>query len=70
MVTVFYGQHAAKKPKLLKQPLEASLEALTPVAGSLPSPVDSQMSNMSNSNKLVKLIANRDRVRKSKALKV
>lgn len=70
MVTVVYGQHAAKKPKLLKQPLEASLEALTPVAGSLPSPVDSQMSNMSNSNKLVKLIANRDRVRKSKALKV
>ncbi|URD79462.1 HSA [Musa troglodytarum] len=69
--TVVYGQHAAKKPKLLKQPLEASLEALTPpVASSLPSPVDSQMSNMSNSNKLVKLIANRDRVRKSKALKM
>nr|XP_010932960.2 chromatin modification-related protein EAF1 B [Elaeis guineensis] len=67
---VIYGQHAAKKPKLLKQLPETSPEALTPVLGSMPSPVASQMSNMSNPNKLSNTIANRDRGSKSKKLKV
>lgn len=66
---IVYAQHAAKKTKILKQMPEASPDALTPVTGLLPSPVASQMSNMSNSNKLIKIIANRDRARK-KALKV
>ncbi|XP_008790645.2 chromatin modification-related protein EAF1 B-like isoform X2 [Phoenix dactylifera] len=68
--TVIYGQHAAKKPKLLKQLPETSPEALTPVTGSMPSPVASQMSNMSNTNRLIKIIANKDRGRKCKALKM
>ncbi|WOK93485.1 chromatin modification-related protein EAF1 B-like isoform X4 [Canna indica] len=54
-----YGQHASKKPK-----------EVTQVTGSLPSPVASQMSNMSNSNKFIKIIANRDRARKNKAPKM
>ncbi|XP_042376811.1 chromatin modification-related protein EAF1 B-like isoform X1 [Zingiber officinale] len=65
-----FGQHVAKKPKLLRQMIEASPDGLVPFAGSLPSPVASQMSNMSNSNKLIKVIASRDRARKSKALKM
>nr|XP_010917964.1 chromatin modification-related protein EAF1 B isoform X2 [Elaeis guineensis] len=68
--TVIYGQHAAKKPKLLKQLPETSPEALTPVTGSMPSPVASQMSNMSNTNKLIRIIANRDRGRKCKTSKM
>ncbi|EHA8592292.1 putative Chromatin modification-related protein EAF1 A [Cocos nucifera] len=68
--TVIYGQHAAKKPKLLKQLPETSPEAFTPVTGSMPSPVASQMSNMSNTNKLIRIIANRDRGRKCKTSKM
>ncbi|XP_072959370.1 chromatin modification-related protein EAF1 B-like isoform X2 [Typha angustifolia] len=68
--TVVYGQHAAKRPKLLKQVPDILQEAVTPVNGSMPSPVASQMSNMSNPNKLIKIIANRDRGRKNKALKM
>ena len=63
-------QQATKKPKILKQLSETSPEALVPLSGPIPSPVASQMSNMSNSNKLTKVIPNRDRGRKSKALKV
>jgi len=65
-----HGQHAAKKPKVLKQLPDASLEPMNPVSGSIPSPVASQMSNMSNPNKLIKFIANRDRGRKAKAVKI
>ncbi|KAL5706386.1 hypothetical protein ACHQM5_024563 [Ranunculus cassubicifolius] len=63
-----FGQHATKRPKLLKQ-LQDSSESNTPLNGIVPSPVASQMSNMSNPNKLMKLIAGRDRGRKAKALK-
>ncbi|CAA6662157.1 unnamed protein product [Spirodela intermedia] len=59
-----HGQYAAKKPKLLKQLPDASPETITPVSGSLPSPAASQMSSMSNTNKLIKMIASRDRSRK------
>ncbi|XXG74451.1 hypothetical protein AAC387_Pa07g3167 [Persea americana] len=68
--TGMHGQHAAKKPKVLKQLPDASLEPMNPVSGSIPSPVASQMSNMSNPNKLIKFIANRDRGRKAKAVKI
>ncbi|XP_039117947.1 chromatin modification-related protein EAF1 B-like [Dioscorea cayenensis subsp. rotundata] len=40
------------------------------MTGSMTSPVASQMSNMSNSNKLIKTIANRDRGRKHKETKM
>ncbi|XLS57904.1 hypothetical protein HN51_007659, partial [Arachis hypogaea] len=37
---------------------------------SIPSPAASQMSNMSNPSKFIRIISGRDRGRKSKALKV
>ncbi|KAF8394106.1 hypothetical protein HHK36_020311 [Tetracentron sinense] len=64
-----YSQHPAKKQKIMKQSLDTSPESITPVTGSIHSPVASQMSNMSNPNKLFKVIAGRDR-RKTKALKI
>ncbi|XP_042489948.1 chromatin modification-related protein EAF1 B-like, partial [Macadamia integrifolia] len=64
-----FGQHAAKKPKMMKQLAETCPENFAPVTGSIPSPVASQMSNMSNPNKLMKMIAGRDRGRKAKAPK-
>ncbi|XXG62007.1 hypothetical protein AAC387_Pa05g0466 [Persea americana] len=68
--TGMYGHPGAKKPRASKQLPNASLETVTPMSGSIPSPVASQMSNMSNSNKLIKAIAGRDRDRKAKALKM
>ncbi|KAF0926677.1 hypothetical protein E2562_027117 [Oryza meyeriana var. granulata] len=53
------GQHALKKLKLMRQGIDISQEA---------SPVASQMSNMANSAKIIKIIT-RDRGRKGKALK-
>ncbi|CAL5049927.1 unnamed protein product [Urochloa decumbens] len=44
---VVNGQHAAKKPKLMNQAPDISLEARAPV-GPIASPVASQMSNMAN----------------------
>ncbi|KAL6618658.1 hypothetical protein ACP70R_033797 [Stipagrostis hirtigluma subsp. patula] len=55
------GQHALKKLKLMKQGVDISQES---------SPVASQMSNMANPAKFIKIIANRDRGRKCKALKM
>uniref|UniRef100_A0A0D9WKI8 HSA domain-containing protein n=1 Tax=Leersia perrieri TaxID=77586 RepID=A0A0D9WKI8_9ORYZ len=55
------GQHALKKLKLMRQGIDISQET---------SPVTSQMSNMANSAKIIKIITNRDRGRKGKALKV
>lgn len=65
-----YGQHNAKKPKISKQSLDNTYDGMTPMTGSLPSPVASQMSNMTNPSKLIKLIGGRDRGRKAKSLKV
>lgn len=59
-----------KKPKMMKQSVDNSVEHLTPIGGSVPSPVASQMSNLSNPNKFIKLFGGRDRGRKRKALKV
>jgi len=64
--TVVNGLHAAKKPKLLNQAPDISLEALTPV-GPMASPAASQMSNMANPTKVIKIST---RGRKSKGLKV
>ncbi|XP_051224686.1 chromatin modification-related protein EAF1 B isoform X3 [Lolium perenne] len=61
--------HASKKIKLLHPAPDISLDALTPV-GPLASPVASQMSNMVNPTKIIKIITNRDRGRKSKGLKM
>ncbi|WVZ99822.1 hypothetical protein U9M48_045066 [Paspalum notatum var. saurae] len=55
------GQHASKKLKMTKQGVDISQEA---------SPVASQMSNMANPARFIKIIANRDRGRKCKALKM
>ncbi|KAL5230800.1 hypothetical protein ABZP36_029576 [Zizania latifolia] len=55
------GQHTLKKLKLMRQGIDISQEA---------SPVASQMSNMANSAKIIKIITNRDRGRKGKALKM
>jgi len=63
--TVVNGQHAAKKPKLMNQAPDISMEALTPV-GPIASPAASQMSNMANP-KVIKIST---RGRKSKGLKV
>lgn len=55
---------------MMKQSQDYSVDNLTPMGGSIPSPVASQMSNMSNSNKFIKMLSGRDRGRKAKALKV
>ncbi|XP_038714096.1 chromatin modification-related protein EAF1 B-like isoform X2 [Tripterygium wilfordii] len=65
-----YGQHNAKKPKIIKQLLDSTFDNIIPRTGSTPSPVASQMSNMSNPNKFIKLVGGRDRGRKSKTLKM
>ncbi|XWS31278.1 hypothetical protein CRYUN_Cryun23aG0063500 [Craigia yunnanensis] len=63
-----YGQHNAKKPKIMKQQLDNAFD-ITP-SGSIPSPVGSQMSNMSNPSKIIRLIHGRDRGRKAKTPKM
>ncbi|XP_020525107.1 chromatin modification-related protein EAF1 B [Amborella trichopoda] len=61
---------AAKKSKLAQQSQDTSPETTTPATASMPSPVASQMSNMSNPNKLIRMIASQDRSRKPKTLKL
>ncbi|KAL3616333.1 hypothetical protein CASFOL_039723 [Castilleja foliolosa] len=64
------GQPMAKKPKTMRQSQDSSFENITPIGGSVPSPVASQMSNMSNPNKFIKMLGGRDRGRKPKGLKM
>ncbi|KAL8092854.1 chromatin modification-related protein EAF1 B-like [Apium graveolens] len=64
-----YGQHVGKKPKLVKQSLDNLVDNVSPVNGSISSPVASQMSNMSNPTKFIKMLGGRDRGRKTKGLK-
>ncbi|XP_047973294.1 chromatin modification-related protein EAF1 B-like isoform X3 [Salvia hispanica] len=59
-----YGQPVIKKPKIMRPSQENSFENIAP------SPAVSQMSNMSNPNKFIKLLGGRDRGRKPKILKV
>ncbi|CAI8585292.1 unnamed protein product [Vicia faba] len=63
-----YGQHNVKKQKMTKQSLE-TFDNISPINNSIPSPVASQMSNMSNPNKFIRIINGRDRGRKGKSLK-
>ncbi|KAJ9169764.1 hypothetical protein P3X46_017919 [Hevea brasiliensis] len=63
---LLYGQHTAKKPKILKQSLDGAFDNMAPMSGSIPSPAASQMSNMP---KIIKFITGRDRGRKPKSLK-
>ncbi|XP_024009658.1 chromatin modification-related protein EAF1 B isoform X2 [Eutrema salsugineum] len=65
-----YGPHNAKKQKTTKQLVEHNFDSAIPLAGSIPSPAASQMSNMSNPNKSIKFIGGRDRSRKIKGLKI
>ncbi|XP_010527243.1 PREDICTED: chromatin modification-related protein EAF1 B-like isoform X2 [Tarenaya hassleriana] len=65
-----YGPHGAKKQKIAKHSAGNNFDSSTPVIGSIPSPVGSQMSNMSNPNKFIKLIGGRERGRKIKGLKI
>ena len=65
-----HGQHNAKKPKLMKQSLDNTFDNINPVSGSIPSPVTSQVCNMPNTNRIIRLIGGRDRSRKAKAVKV
>lgn len=53
-----------------QQPHDSSFDDILPIGGSVTSPAASQMSNMSNSNKIIKVIVARDRGRKPKAMKV
>ena len=66
----FCGQPNSKKPKIMRQSLDNPLDNIVSMTNSIPSPVASQMSNMSNPNKFIKIISGRDRGRKAKALKV
>ncbi|KAL2540751.1 Chromatin modification-related protein EAF1 A [Abeliophyllum distichum] len=62
-----FGQHIMKKPKIMQQLLDNSFDNITPIGGSVPSPVASQMSNMPNPNKFIKMLGGRDRDRGRKA---
>ncbi|KAK4441008.1 Chromatin modification-related protein EAF1 B [Sesamum alatum] len=64
------GQPMIKKPKTMRQSQDNSFENIAPIGGSVPSPVASQMSNMSNPNKFIKILGGRDRGRKPKVLKI
>ncbi|XP_028207298.1 chromatin modification-related protein EAF1 B-like isoform X3 [Glycine soja] len=66
----FCGQPNSKKPKIMRQSLDNPLDNIVSMTNSIPSPVASQMSNMSNPNKFIKIISGRDRGRKAKALKI
>ncbi|KAG8387286.1 hypothetical protein BUALT_Bualt02G0005600 [Buddleja alternifolia] len=66
----FLSQPILKKPKIMRQLQDNSYDNIPPTGGSVPSPVASQMSNMSNPNKIIKMLGGRDRGRKAKALKM
>lgn len=65
-----FGQHIMKKSKIMQQLLDNSSDNIAPTGGSVPSPVASQMSNMPNPNKFIKILGGRDQSRKAKMLKV
>ncbi|RAL43420.1 hypothetical protein DM860_012561 [Cuscuta australis] len=61
-----YGLQVSKKQKIMRPSMENSFDNASPVGGSIPSPVASQMSNMSNPNKIIKMLTGRDRSRKGR----
>ncbi|KAK1351810.1 Helicase/SANT-associated [Heracleum sosnowskyi] len=64
-----YVQQVVKKPKMMKQLQNKSVNTLHLAGGSVPSPVASQMSNMHDPNQFIKMLGVRERGRKSKTLK-
>ncbi|KAK4440472.1 Chromatin modification-related protein EAF1 A [Sesamum alatum] len=68
--TGLLGQPMIKKPKIMRQSQDNSFDNMPPSGGSVPSPVASQISNMSNPNKFIKMLGGRDRGRKAKAVKM
>ncbi|KAE9618018.1 putative nucleoplasmin ATPase transcription factor MYB-HB-like family [Lupinus albus] len=65
-----YGQHNVKKLKTMRQSLDNSSDNIAPITSSIPSPAASQISNMSNPSKFIRIISGRDRGRKTKGHKV
>ncbi|XP_019450094.1 PREDICTED: chromatin modification-related protein EAF1 B-like isoform X1 [Lupinus angustifolius] len=65
-----YGQHNVKKLKTMKQSLDNSSDNIAPITSSIPSPAASQISNMSNPSKFIRIISGRDRGRKAKGQKI
>ncbi|KAE8685067.1 Helicase/SANT-associated, putative isoform 2 [Hibiscus syriacus] len=64
-----HGQYNAKKLKIMKQQPDSAY-VIIPPNGSIASPVGSQMSNMSNPSKVIRLIHGSDRGRKAKTPKM
>ncbi|KAK7287342.1 hypothetical protein RIF29_00613 [Crotalaria pallida] len=54
----------------MKESLDTTFDNVAPMTNSFPSPAASQMSNMSNPSKLIKIISGRDRGWKAKVLKI
>ncbi|KAL2488179.1 Chromatin modification-related protein EAF1 B [Forsythia ovata] len=65
-----FGQHIMKKPKIMRQSQDNSFDTIAPSGGSVPSPAASQISNMPQPNKFVRMLGGRDRGRKPKGLKM
>ncbi|CAI9770643.1 unnamed protein product [Fraxinus pennsylvanica] len=64
------GQHIIKKKKIMRQSQDNSFETITPIGGSVPSPAASQISNMPQPNKFVRMLGGQDRGKKPKFLKM
>ncbi|KAK8611734.1 hypothetical protein V6N13_131777 [Hibiscus sabdariffa] len=64
-----HGQYNGKKLKIMKQQPDGAYDYIPP-NGSISSPVGSQMHNMSNPSKIIRLIHGSDRGRKAKTPKV
>ncbi|XP_047316069.1 chromatin modification-related protein EAF1 B-like isoform X2 [Impatiens glandulifera] len=65
----FPGQHIRKKQKMLKS-LDNPMDNHVQTGSSIPSPAASQMSNMHNPNKIIRILNGRDRIKKFKAFKI
>lgn len=52
----------------MKQSLDNPVDSIVPITNSIPSPAASQMINMSNPNKFIKIISGRDRGRKVRTM--
>ncbi|MFQ6620046.1 hypothetical protein Gotur_000816 [Gossypium turneri] len=63
-----YGQHNAKKLKIMKQQPDNAFDF--PPSGTIPFPAGSQMTNMSNPSKIIRLIHGCDKGRKAKTHKM
>ncbi|XP_022851917.1 chromatin modification-related protein EAF1 B-like isoform X2 [Olea europaea var. sylvestris] len=64
------GQHIMKKQKIMRQSQDNSFETIAPIGGSVPSPAASQIGNVPQPNKFVRILGGRDRGKKPKILKM